>query len=415
DQDRAPGSRPDAQGTGAHRRPARRYQRSPCPGHAQPADQRYLRRVRRHRRVVRVPHRRRLAEPRQHHQHRPPVLLHPGAGDRHGPGDHRRPHRPVGRIGGRAHRRGLGRPGDPAGLPVVGGHARRPRCRPGGRRMAGLLGGLRRHPRVHRDPRRHARVPRPHAAGARQHLALAVRRALHRRRQWLPQRAAGWQRLRRLHAADRRRGRRRLRGQRFPHAAGPDQVRAAGGVLPAVRGPRGGRRCGRHVLRLAAGARARPADRADHPRRPDHHLRGDLQPHRVRPSDLRHRRQPGRGAAVRRQGEGRQLLDLREHGFPGRRRRDHLLLALQRRPAVGGQHVRARRHRRRLHRRRGSDRRRGHCRRRHGGRPARGRHEQRHAADGRRAAGPVDRQGPRPAPRRRLRRLQQAPSRDLAL
>ena len=60
------------------------------------------------------------------------------------------------------------------GAALVGRHPRRARRRPGRRRLAGLLGRLRRHPGVHRDPRRHAAVPRPHPAGAGQHLALAV-------------------------------------------------------------------------------------------------------------------------------------------------------------------------------------------------------------------------------------------------
>ena len=91
------------------------------------------------------------------------------------------------------------------GLPVVGRHARRDRRRPGGRRLAGVLGRLRRHPGVHRDPRRHAAVPRPDPAGARQHLALAVPGGVQQGRQRLPQRPARRRRLRRLHAAHRRR------------------------------------------------------------------------------------------------------------------------------------------------------------------------------------------------------------------
>ena len=43
-----------------------------------------------------------------------------------------------------------------------------------GRGLAGLLGRVRRHPGVHRDPGRHAAVPRHDAAGARQRLAVAV-------------------------------------------------------------------------------------------------------------------------------------------------------------------------------------------------------------------------------------------------
>ena len=63
----------------------------------------------------------------------------------------------------------------------------------------------------------------------------------------------------------------------FRTRRGADQVQAAGGVLPALRRPGRRRRRRGHVLRLAAGARPRPADRADHPGRPDHRLRHDHQ------------------------------------------------------------------------------------------------------------------------------------------
>ena len=44
---------------------------------------------------------------------------------------------------------------------VARDHARRSRVGAAGRRLAGLLGGLRRHPGVHRDARGHAHLPRP--------------------------------------------------------------------------------------------------------------------------------------------------------------------------------------------------------------------------------------------------------------
>jgi hypothetical protein len=51
--------------------------------------------------------RRARAQARERHQHLPGQRLHPGPGDRHGAGDHRRPHRPVRRVGRgrRRHRR----------------------------------------------------------------------------------------------------------------------------------------------------------------------------------------------------------------------------------------------------------------------------------------------------------------------
>ena len=105
-----------------------------------------------------------LAQPRQHDQHRPPVLVHPDPRDRHGDRDHRRAHRPVGRVGGRAHRR-RSPPSSSSRTATRGGSA----CSPGsasalaGRDLAGLLGRLRRDPGVHRDPGRHAAVPRADA------------------------------------------------------------------------------------------------------------------------------------------------------------------------------------------------------------------------------------------------------------
>ncbi len=86
--------------------------------------------------------------------------LHPGAGHRHGDGDRRRPHRPVGRLG-RGVRRHRRRDRDARlGHPVVGGHPARPGPRRGVWRHPGRLRGLRRHPRLHRDAGRLHVLPR---------------------------------------------------------------------------------------------------------------------------------------------------------------------------------------------------------------------------------------------------------------
>ena len=74
-------------------------------------------------------------------------------------------------------------------------------------------------------------------AGARQHLALAVPDGVQQGRQRLPQRPPGRQRLRRLHPADRRGRRRRVRVQRLPHPHGPHQVLAAGRVASRCSSP----------------------------------------------------------------------------------------------------------------------------------------------------------------------------------
>ena len=109
--------------------------------------------------------------------------------DRHGDGHHRRPHRPVGRIGRRLRRRRA--PGVFAvhmGLPwwlaiILSLADRRAR-----RRLAGLLDRLRRHPGVHRDAGRHAHLPRPRARRARQRQHRLVPGRVPRARQRLPHR-----------------------------------------------------------------------------------------------------------------------------------------------------------------------------------------------------------------------------------
>ena len=120
-----------------------------------------------------IPHRRHPAAPAEHLQPHRAERLHPRPRDRHGDGHHRGPHRPLGRVGRRLHRRGVRRLRREHGAalvardhPVAAG--RRP-----GRRLAGLLDRVRRHPGVHRDAGRHAHLPRARAGGARQRRTSA--------------------------------------------------------------------------------------------------------------------------------------------------------------------------------------------------------------------------------------------------
>ena len=113
------------------------------------------------RRDVLLPHRRALPRTAQRHLAARAERLHPDPRHRHGDGDHRRAHRPVGRLGERL-RRCLGRTGHGAlGPALADGDPARPGPRHPRRHVAGLLGGLHRHPGVHRHPGRHAPVPRP--------------------------------------------------------------------------------------------------------------------------------------------------------------------------------------------------------------------------------------------------------------
>jgi hypothetical protein len=89
----------------------------------------------------------------------------------------------------------------------------------------------------------------------------------------------------------------------------------------AVRAAGPARGLGRHGLRLAAVPQPRPAVRPAHPGRADPGLLDDHPELGLRPAGVRHRRQPQRRPAVRREGQEGQLLDLREHGLPRRDRR----------------------------------------------------------------------------------------------
>ena len=291
--------------------------------------------------------------------------------------------------------------------------------RPARRRLAGLLGGVRRHPRLHRDPGRHAALPRPDPAGARQHLAVAVPAGVPRGSPAASSTGCsagtGYDAFTLLIGAIAVAG---YAVSAFRTRVGPD--------------PRTSSRWSRFPLFVARSwlvgavvmafawqlaARPRPADRADHPGRAGPRLRPGHQADRLRPAGLRHRRQPVGGARCpASRSEGRQLLDLRQHGLPGRGRRASSTPPGPTAPsptagnmfeldAIAAAFI--------------------------GGAAVTGGvgtvvgamvgglimavDEQRHAAHGRRPADPVRRQGSRAAAGRRLRRLQQAPRRRFPL
>ena len=141
------------------------------------------------------------AAPAEHLQPRRAERLHPRSGDRHGHGHHRGPHRPVGRLGRGVRRRLLRRVRRQAGAARGGS-----RCvlslahRRARRRLAGILGRLRRHPGVHRDARGHAHLPRARARRARQREHRLVPDGVPRARQRVHLRRLRRDRSRSVHA-----------------------------------------------------------------------------------------------------------------------------------------------------------------------------------------------------------------------
>ena len=97
----------DLRGRPRRRRAGRPPARLAAGALVQPAAERHLHRVRADRRAVHGADRRRLLQPQNISQHHRAELLHPDPRDRHDPDHHRRAHRPVGRLGGRGHRRDL--------------------------------------------------------------------------------------------------------------------------------------------------------------------------------------------------------------------------------------------------------------------------------------------------------------------
>ena len=279
--------------------------------------------------------------PAEHLQPGGAEQLHPDPGHRHGDRDHRRAHRPVRRIGRRVHRRAgrrLHRATGPAGL---AGCAAGPGNRGRRRRLAGVLGRLLRHPGLHRHSGRNAHLPRRHPAGAGQQADLPVpgqlpehlRRLRRRARRvhqcpCVPRRRRG----RSVHPAAGRGLRRRADLDPDPHQGRAGQIPPERRLQRGFRRPHGHRRRGDHVLRAAAVEVQGTALRAVHPGHPGAGLLGGDEQVGFRPSCVRHRRQPARRRTVRHQGQGRDLLGLRQHGRAGRARRDRL-----RRPAQPGE------------------------------------------------------------------------------
>ena len=222
-----------------------------------PRQERHLHRAHRGGRALLDPHQRHPAAPAEHLQPGRAERVHPRARDRHGDGHHRRPHRPVGRIGRGLRRRLFRRVRRAMGPAMVAlGHplARHRRAR---RRVAGLLDRLRRHPSVHRDPGGHAHLPRARPGRARQREHRLVPGRVPRARQRLPH-----GRVRRVRARPAHARRRRARDHRHHRAAGahpsrPPEVRpgrrAHGMVHHQARARLGGDR----LLRLLARRRTR--------------------------------------------------------------------------------------------------------------------------------------------------------------
>ena len=216
---------------------------------------------------------------------------------------------------------------DKLALAVAGRDAARPRRRRAGRRLAGVLGRLRRRPRVHRDPGRHAVLPR----------RQPVRRQLDQRRRCpasSPSSAA---------ATCPRSGRTPGYNNLDP-AARPRSIAAAivwqewrlrrtQTAMDAEQGAALGERrqdrpAARRRRRRDAALRERPGrnqlpDRRHHPRRARARLLVRHEQHDHRPPHLRGRRQLASGRAVRREDPARQLLRHVEHvGHRGPRRHD---------------------------------------------------------------------------------------------
>ena len=246
--------------------PARRRQRQPRreqvhrpaePRARRPRQERHLHRAHRGGRAVLDPHRRHPAAPAEHLEPGRAERVHPRARDRHGDGHHRRPHRPVGRIGRGLRRRLFRRVRRAMGPAVVAlGHplARHRRAR---RRLAGLLDRVRRHSGVHRDPGGHAHLPRARARRARQREHRLVPGRVPRARQRLRHR-----RVRRVRARSAHARRRRARDHRPHRAAGahpsrPPEVRPGRRAHGVVHHQARARLGGDRLLRLRARRRTR--------------------------------------------------------------------------------------------------------------------------------------------------------------
>ena len=259
------------------------------------APDRHLHRPDRDRVLVPGADRRDAADPAQRHHHHQPERVHPDPRHRDGHDHHRRPHRPVGRLGRRLRRRHQRRHDRAAGA-GPGGWASSSavlRRRPG-RRLAGLLGRLCRHPGLHRHAGRHADLPGADPDGPAERADHPVPAASTSTSapascptspgQLDVRDADADPRLRGHHRAGRHPGMRE-RGQ-----AG--QVRARGRAARLVH-RQGGVHRGLHPgHHLRAGQLPRHADRPGDPGRAGARLHHRDEQLRLRPPHLRPRRQP---------------------------------------------------------------------------------------------------------------------------
>ncbi len=232
-------------------------------------------------------------------------------------------------------RRRLGRPGDGELEPALAdGDPPRPGPRHPRRHVAGLLGGLHRHPGLHRHARRHAPLPRPGPDDPRRPVDPGSR-GLPEDRQRLPARDGAEHRVPQPDT-----------GAHAPRDRVPDLLRAeeprrAQEVRDERAADRGGRHQAGHLRRPAPGHRHAagllqgPSGGRPHPLRARHHLHLHHPAHRDRSLHLLGRRKPQRGRPVRREHQEGRLPGHGQHG-PARRCRGHGLHRLpQRRQPQG--------------------------------------------------------------------------------
>ena len=291
---------------------------------------------------VRDPHQGHHSHPAEHLQPGGAEQLHPDPGHRHGHRDHRRTHRSVGRVGRRIHRRAgrrLHRPDGPTGL---AGCAAGPRYRRRRRRLAGILGRLLRHSRLHRHAGRNAHLPRRHHAGAEQQADLALPGQLPEHFRGLRRRT---RRVRRGSRVPRRRRGRPvhpapgcgLRGgadlDPGPHQSGQGEIPPERRVPPALSSPAWSSPVWRSCTSSCSCRSSRDCRTCCSSSRSSSLvvLRRD-EPLGLRSACVRHRRQSARRRTVRHQGQAGDLLGLRQHGSARRAGRHRV-----RRPAQPGE------------------------------------------------------------------------------
>ena len=122
---------------------------------------RHRRRARSHRARLRIPHQGRAAQAQQLRLAHPAERLRDHPRHRHGHGYHRHAYRFVGRLDRGLRRRCVRHIDGTAGRQLDARNPHLARRGPDHRLLAGLLGGLRGHPRLHHHTGRHAHLPWP--------------------------------------------------------------------------------------------------------------------------------------------------------------------------------------------------------------------------------------------------------------